>query len=141
MSVFPCCRHGKRADGKLCNAYVSWYFPEDKRWCYYTRWCKDCFEEAILPIIAHNRELGEASETTCIVCSDPVENGAQTFMSLFPPKQPQHDYAFTTCESCFTDFRSELAKGGKLQLERGVGVGAQTQAPTIISDGWAELEL
>lgn len=141
MSHFPCCRHGKKTDGKLTNAYVSWYFPEDKRWCYYTRWCTDCFMEDIYPAIKHLKELGEQSESICIVTGEELEAPLFTYMTLFPPKQEQKEYQFATCPDCFEEFRNNLARGGKLIPDRGARDGAQAQAPSTTDTAWAEIEL
>jgi len=141
MSQFPCCRHGKKAAGKLANGYVSWYWPEDTRWCFYTRWCTDCFMEDIFPIIGHHRELGETSEAFCLVCSEPVESAQQTFLTLYPPKQEQKDYAFSTCNGCFEEFRNNLARGGKIVKDRGAKDGAQNGAPSTTESAWAQVEL
>jgi hypothetical protein len=141
MSQFPCCRHGAKVGGKLTNAYVSWYFPADKRQCFYTRWCTDCFIGEIYPIIKQLKEMGAESESHCIVDLQPTDTPQQTFMSLFPPKREQVDYTFVTCQDCFADFRNNLASGGKYVTDRGAGVGAQDGAPTITEDRWAEVEL
>jgi hypothetical protein len=141
MSQFPCCRCGKKADGKLANGYVSWYFPEDHRWCYYTRWCTPDFMEDILPIIAHHKELGEMQESQCILCSAEVAEPMQTFLTLYPPKQEQKDYTFTTCTDCFETFRNNLAQGGKFVKDRGARDGAQNGAPSTTESVWAQVEL
>ncbi len=141
MSQYPCCLCGHRSVGKLTNGYVSWYFPDEHRWCFYTRWCTDHFMDDVLPIIQHHKELGDTAESVCIVCGEETGSPQQTFLTLYPPKREQFDYAFTTCPECFEEFRNKLALNGKFVPDRGGKDGAQAWAPSMSESRWAQVEL
>lgn len=136
----PCSRCQQKTVGKPANGYVSWYVGEDDRVSYYTSWCLTCFAEDILPFVQKELAMDGSSDTTCVIDDVEPDYRAETFLTLYLPKQEQKDYGFITCEGQCTETIRDFARGGRFQPNRNVRVGAEVSAPTQDAS-WASLSL
>lgn len=128
MSVYPCSTCGRRVRGKLVTMYNAWFDPEGGRVCFRQRRCVDCLTTLMEPL--RDGLSAESSHVVaCPICSrDASESLRPTFLTIFPPKQPEREYALPTCESCAASLREQLQVGGDLMPDRGAtpgGLGPQ----------------
>lgn len=137
MSFYPCSECGQRANGKLATVYANWFGEGDVRVAWRKRYCVGC----LTPLLASLKGGASADSshlTVCPVCGeDASQNLSGIFLTIYPPKQPEREYALTTCESCAALLRQQLQTGGDRLPDRSVGAAAPTATP---ESEWSRIE-
>lgn len=129
MSFYPCSNCGQRANGKLASVYSNWFEPNGDRAAWRSRYCVGC-----LTTLMASLKAGQSDEssnlTVCPKCgSDSSQNLDGIFLTIYLPKQPEREYALTTCASCASELRALLLVGATKLGDRSVGAAAPTNSP------------
>jgi len=82
-------------------------------------------------------KAGQSAEslalTVCPMCgTDASETLDGIWLTVYVPKQPEREYALTTCVSCATKLRALLTNGADSLQDRNVGAAA----PTVTLSEW-----
>lgn len=136
MSFFPCSNCGQRAVGKLAAVYANWFNSDETRAAYRTRLCAPCLID-----LMGSLKAGESADssvlTACPMCgSDASQNLSGVYLTIYPPKQPEREYALTTCVSCAAKLHSFFNDHGDALGDRAAGAAAPASAP---SSAWADV--
>lgn len=136
MSFFPCSHCGQRAVGKLAAIYANWFAEDDVRQAYRVRYCVPCLTELLVSL-----KNGQSSDsgllTVCPSCgTDSSQNLSGIYLTIYPPKQPEREYALTTCGPCAELLHGRFDNEGDKLGDRGVGAAAPTSAP---NSAWSEI--
>jgi hypothetical protein len=137
MSFFPCSDCGQRERGKLAGVYAYWYEPTGERSAWRKRCCVVCLT-SLMGSLKGGQSADSSILTACPICG---EDSSQTlsgvFLTIYPPRQPEREYALTTCGSCSQSLREHLSKNADPLTDRGsVGAAAPTQPRT---DDWSSV--
>jgi len=128
VSFFPCTNCGQRDRGKLAGVYAYWYASESEREAYRCRFCAQCLID-----LMGSLKAGESADssilTACPMCgTDSSANLSGIFLTVYPPKQPEREYALTMCASCAAQLQTIFAQGDRLADRGGAGAAAPAQS-------------
>ena len=134
MSFFPCSFCGQRAVGKLAAIYANWFAEDESRQAYRVRLCVPCLTELMVGL-KNGQSSDSGSLTVCPSCgTDSSQNLDGNYLTIYPPKQPEREYALTTCTSCAALLRSRFTEHGDKLGDRVVGAAAPTTTPSSAWD-------
>lgn len=126
VSFLPCTQCGQRERGKLAGIYVYWYEGEE-RVAWKCRYCVHCLMD-LLACLKASTTSESASLTICPSCgSDASVDLSGVFLTIYPPKQPEREYALTTCTSCANLLHERFVLGEQLVDRNGAGAAAPAQ--------------
>lgn len=135
VSFYPCSNCGQRPPGKLATVYANW-FEGEKRAAWRNRLCVGCLTTLMGSL--KGGESGDSSIlTVCPMCgvdAAPTLNGI--YLTVYPPKQSEREYALTTCASCAASLQKLLSERGDALGDRSVGAAAPTDSP---SSAWSSI--
>jgi predicted RNA-binding Zn-ribbon protein involved in translation (DUF1610 family) len=136
VSFFPCSECGQRAVGKLAAVYANWFEEDDSRAAYRMRLCVPCLTRLLAGL--KNGNSGDSGALT--ICPSCGEDSSQSlsgvYLTIYPPKQPEREYALTTCNSCAQLLHQPFVERGDKLGDRTVGAAAPTNAP---GSAWSEI--
>jgi hypothetical protein len=136
VSFLPCTNCGQRERGKLAGLYAYWYESDEQRVAYRCRCCVDCLT-TLMGSLKNGASADSSLLTVCPMCgSDSSQNLSGIFLTIYPPKQSEREYALTTCVSCAGQLQTFFVKGDKLSDRNG---GAGAAAPAGNDSGWASI--
>ncbi len=126
MSYFPCSNCGQRVVGKLASIYANWFEGEERE-AWRTRLCASCLTD-----LMGSLKAGESADssmlTVCPMCGkDSSQNLSGVYLTIYPPKQPEREYALTTCGSCAITLRQLFTRAGDKLPNRNAGAAAPAQ--------------
>jgi hypothetical protein len=134
VSFFPCSQCGQRAVGKLAAVYANWFNENEEREAWRKRLCVGCLT-GLMGSLQASRDITNSNLTVCPACG---EDASQTlsgiFLTIYPPKQSEREYALTMCGSCADGLREILRNGADRLGDRGVGAAAPTTTPSSVWD-------
>ena len=128
VSFFPCSSCGQRAVGKLAAIYANWFAEDDQRQAYRMRLCVECLTKLMVELKKHSS--GDSGLLTiCPLCGeDSSQNLSGVYLTIYPPKQPEREYALTMCSSCAPLLQAPFLERGDKLGDRSVGAAAPTNA-------------
>jgi hypothetical protein len=128
VSFFPCSECGQRAVGKLAAIYANWFTEDDKREAYRMRLCVTCLTRLMEQLKKHSS--GDSGLLTiCPLCGeDSSTKLSGVYLTIYPPKQPEREYALTMCNSCAPLLQAPFLERGDKLGDRSVGAAAPTNA-------------
>jgi hypothetical protein len=134
MSFYPCSMCGQRTKGRLASVYSNWFNDQEEREAYRQRLCVDCLTELMGGL--KNAQLSDSgSLTVCPSCGqDSSDNLFGVYLTIYPPKQPEREYALTMCVPCAELLRLRLETGADKLGDRKVGAAAPTNTPNAAWD-------
>jgi hypothetical protein len=136
VSFLPCTKCGQRERGKLAGIYAYWYAEDESRSAWRLRYCVVCLTE-LLASLKNGVSADSSLLTVCPMCgTDSSTNLSGIFLTIYPPKQPEREYALTTCVSCAEKLQTSFAMGDPLQDRNNAGAAAPANAS---SAAWANL--
>jgi len=136
VSFQPCTQCGQRERGKLAGVYAYWYEDDERRTAYRCRYCAACLIQ-LLGSLKNGASADSSLLTVCPMCaSDSSTNLDGIFLTIYPPKQPEREYALTTCVSCAAKLHSIFQAGEPLADRVGAGAAALANGP---SSAWADV--
>ena len=134
MSFFPCSHCGQRAVGKLAAVYANWFNSEEQREAWRTRLCVACLTD-LMGALKNAQYSDSGSLTVCPMCGeDSSQNLSGVYLTIYPPKQSEREYALTTCEPCAASLKLRLQEHADRLGDRGVGAAAPTTPPSSAWD-------
>lgn len=134
MSFFPCSHCGQRAVGKLAALYANWFKEDESRAAFRTRYCVPCLTE-LMGSLKNGSSGDSGSLTVCPSCgTDSSQTLSGVYLTIYPPKQPEREYALTTCLSCAELLHQRFESEGDKLGDRTVGAAAPTSAPSAAWD-------
>jgi hypothetical protein len=130
MSFLPCSSHGQPIQGKLATVISWWFGASGKREAWRQRLCAPCLT-TLVGSLKHGASATSSELIVCPCCGSPSQETLDgVFLNIYPPKQPEREYALTTCGSCASELRKLLQVGAEPMPERqGVGAAALTTPP------------
>jgi RNase P subunit RPR2 len=118
MSFYPCSNCGQRANGKLATLYVNWFNEDESRSAWRLRYCVACLT-MFMGELQGGRSAASQLLTVCPKCgTDASENLSGVFLTIYPPKSEQREYALTTCLSCASELRKRFTETGERLPDR-----------------------
>jgi len=128
VSFFPCSECGQRAVGKLAAIYANWFTEDDKREAYRMRLCVTCLTRLMEQLKKHSS--GDSGLLTiCPLCGeDSSTNLSGVYLTIYPPKQPEREYALTMCSSCAPLLQAPFLERGDKLGDRPAGAAAPANA-------------
>jgi|SRR5689334_18807119 len=124
VSFLPCTFCGQRERGKLAGLYAYWYETDESRTAYKCRSCVVCLTD-LLGSLKASVSNDSLYVSACPMCgTDASQNLSGVFLTIYPPKQPEREYALTTCTSCANSLRARLSMGEKLADRNSAGAAA-----------------
>lgn len=136
MSFYPCSNCGQRVPGKLATVYSNWFEGEGNRVAWRQRLCVDC-----LTGLMGSLKAGDSADssllTVCPMCGkDSSQDLSGIFLTIYPPKQSEREYALTTCVSCADSLQKLLQTGADPLRDRSAGAAAPADAP---QSAWSQI--
>jgi len=129
VSFFPCSKCGQRAVGKLAAIYANWFNDDGGREAWRQRLCVGCLTD-LMADLRKGQSSDCGSLTVCPMCGeDSSQNLSGVYLTIYPPKQPEREYALTTCAPCAELLRSRLVHMADKLGDRSVGAAAPTNPP------------
>lgn len=136
LSFLPCTNCGQQERGKLAGIYAYWYGPEETRVSYKCRLCVGCLT-TLMGSLKNGASADSSLLTVCPMCgSDSSTNLCGIFLTIYPPKQLEREYALTMCVSCGGQLQTFFMKGQLLPNRESF---AGAAAPAGTSEAWAEI--
>jgi RNase P subunit RPR2 len=136
VSFFPCSHCGQRAVGKLAAIYANWFEEDESRAAFRTRYCVACLTD-LMAGLKNGLSTDSGLLTVCPSCgTDSSQSLSGVYLTIYPPKQPEREYALTTCTSCAALLHERFRSEGDKLGDRTVGAAAPTNAP---SAAWSEI--
>ena len=136
VSFLPCTNCGQRENGKLAGLYAYWYESDESRKAFRCRYCVHCLTN-LLVSLKGGVSADSSLLTACPVCgTDSSMDLSGIFLTIYPPKQPEREYALTTCTSCATGLHELFAKGDQMPDRNSAGAAAPA-SPS--QQQWAEI--
>lgn len=134
VSFFPCSFCGQRERGKLAAIYANWFESEGERAAWRTRACVACLTELMGSL--KNGSSGDSSAlTVCPSCgTDSSQDLSGVYLTIYPPKQPEREYALTTCSSCAALLHTRFTEHGERLGDRNAGAAAPANSPSAAWD-------
>lgn len=134
MSFYPCSMCGQRTKGRLAAVYSNWFNESEEREAWRQRLCVDCLME-MMAGLKNGASSDSGSLTVCPSCgTDSSQNLFGIYLTIYPPKQSEREYALTMCAPCAELLRSRLQTGADRLGDRGVGAAAPTTLPNSAWD-------
>src|SRR5690242_17899887 len=136
VSFLPCTFCGQRDRGKLAGIYAYWYESDESRTAYKCRSCVACLMD-LLGSLKASASSESSSVCVCPMCGeDASTNLSGVFLTIYPPKQPEREYALTTDTSCANSLRARLSVGERLPDRNSAGAAA----PALnSSSAWSDI--
>lgn len=138
MSFFPCSQCGQRERGKLAALYSNWFDDNGDRQAWRQRYCVACLT-ALMGLLKNGTSQDCESVTCCPMCGkDASQNLSGIYLTIYPPRSQEREYALTTCATCAATLRQHLQTSADKLGDRGIGAAApmQTQGPAWDEVPW-----
>lgn len=136
MSLAPCQSCGQRAVGKLAAIYAWWFGDEDQRIAWRKRYCVGCLT-TLLASLKSGASPDSPDLTVCPRCGcDSSKELSGIWMTVYPPKQPEREYALPMCVSCAELLRVTLSDGADRMADRSARAAALATTPDA---GWDQV--
>jgi len=124
VSFLPCSWCGQRERGKLAGVYTYWYEDGEKRVAYRCRSCVVCLTD-LLGSLKASAMADSPNVCVCPSCGkDASTDLFGIFLTVYPPKQPEREYALTTCTSCASSLLERFRMGELLADRNSAGAAA-----------------
>jgi hypothetical protein len=136
MSFLPCSNCGQRPQGKLAAAYAWWFDENGERESWRNRFCAVCLT-TLLGSLKSGASADSPDLTACPMCgcdSSAELNGV--WLTIYPPKQPEREYALPMCASCAASLRHTLSENGERMGDRNARAAALADSP---ASDWAQI--
>jgi len=127
MSFYPCSHCGQRIHGKLASIYSNWFTDSGDREAWRIRLCVGCLT-ALMGSLKNGSSGDSSGLTVCPMCgSDSSQNLDGIYLTCYVAKQPEREYALTTCVSCAASLRERLQFGADRLGDRNAVAAATAQ--------------
>lgn len=118
MSRYPCSNCGEKPPWKLATVMAWWYEENGERCAWRSRLCADC-----LTLLADSLKAGALADSSllsaCNMCAKDVSTGyRETYLNVYPPKQPPVERVAATCVSCADILRTAFSDRGERLQDR-----------------------
>jgi RNase P subunit RPR2 len=134
MSFFPCSQCGQRERGKLAAVYANWFDDSGDREAWRQRLCVACLTD-LMGGLKNGTSADSSVLTACPSCgSDASQTLNGIYLTIYPPKQSEREYALTMCGSCGPILRQRLSTNADRLGDRNAGAAAPANAPSAAWD-------
>jgi len=136
LSFFPCSICGQRERGKLASVYANWFDKDGDRSAWRQRYCVSCLTD-LMATLKNGTSQGCDGMTCCPMCGkDASQDLSGIYLTIYPPRQPEREYALTTCGTCASTLQAHLQTAADRLGDRSVGAAAPTPSPNA---AWSEV--